>query len=221
MVEQNATTAVSGVSLDEATLRTVVDSYHQILHVGAVWERTFWRGVAVQKLPSDLFIYQELIYSLQPDYIVETGTALGGAALFFADMMELNGHGRVISVDTFFRSDRPEHPRIRYITDNSLNTFKEIEAEVKGKRVIVSLDSDHRKAHVLREMEMYAPLATEYLVVEDTNVNHPVFLSGFADGGPWEAVEEFLGSHPEFEIDKTRHKFMVTFNPNGWLRRRR
>lgn len=207
------------VALSQEVSDTIIDNFHSLIHSGGVWERTFWRGVVVSKLPSDLFIYQELIFALRPDYLIETGTHMGGSALFFADMMELNGHGQVISVDSVFRPNRPEHPRVRYITDDSLHAAKGLREELKGKKGIVSLDSDHRREHVFNEMTAYAPLATEYMVVEDTNVNHPVWQSGYDDGGPMEAVQQFLPDHPEFVSDWGAHKFLVTFNPDGWLRR--
>ncbi len=207
------------VQLTQEVFDTITDSFHHVLYATEAWQRTFWRGCPVQKLPSDLFIYQEIIHSVKPDYIVEAGTSLGGSALFFADMMELQGHGQVISIDNQFRPDRPEHPRIRYISNDSIAALGEVEGIVREKRVIVTLDSDHHKEHVLREMEAYAPLATEYLVVEDTNVRHPIEVAGIGEG-PMEAVMEFLQTHMEFEIDHSAHKFLVTFNPNGWLRRR-
>lgn len=206
------------VALSEETSQAIINSFHQLIHSGGVWERTFWRGVVASKLPSDFFIYQELIYTLRPDYIVETGTHCGGSALFFADMMELNGHGQVITVDTAYRPDRPVHPRISYITNDSVRAAAEIEKEVKGKKVIVSLDSNHHKNHVLQELDVYAPIATEYMVVEDTNISHPV-RAGHDEGGPMEALDEWLPKHPEFRSDFGAHKFLVTFNPEGWLRR--
>jgi cephalosporin hydroxylase len=58
-----------------------------------------------------------------------------------------------------------------------------------------------------------------YLIVEDTNINgHPV--NPFFGPGPMEAVEAFLPGHSEFEVDKSREKYMVTHNPHGFLRRR-
>ena len=197
----------------------IIENFHHLLYSGGVWMRAFWRGYPVTKLPNDLFIYQELIHAVKPDYIVETGTAHGGSAVFFADMLELEGHGEVITIDINFRPNRPDHRRIKYINADSISAFSGVERIVHGKRVIVTLDSDHQKAHVLQEMELYAPIATEYLVVEDTNVNHPVVVGGI-DEGPMEAVVEFLKTHKEFEIDHAAHKFLITFNPNGWLRRR-
>ena len=74
--------------------------------------------------------------------------------------------------------------------------------------VMVDLDSDHSKEHVLKELRLYAPLVTEYLIVEDTNTS-----------GPREAVDEFLKDNTQFIQDKSKEKFLLTFNPSGWLRR--
>ncbi len=70
---------------------------------------------------------------------------------------------------------------------------------------------------------MYAPLVNvgSYIIVQDSNVNgHPV-LPNFAGGkgGPWEAVEQFLKGNGNFQIDKTRERLLLTFVPNGYLKR--
>jgi len=86
--------------------------------------------------------------------------------------------------------------------------------------VLVLLDSDHSRDHVLKELQSYAPLVTpgSYVVVEDTNLDgHPVFPE--FGPGPMEAVAEFLGSDSHFEVDRTREKFLMTFNPGGFLKR--
>ena len=86
--------------------------------------------------------------------------------------------------------------------------------------VLVVLDSDHSRDHVLAEPRAYAPLVTpgSYLVVEDTNINgHPVY-EAFGPG-PMEAVQDFLKERDDFEADRSREKFLLTFNPRGWLRK--
>jgi cephalosporin hydroxylase len=95
----------------------------------------------------------------------------------------------------------------------------EVAARASG-TVMVVLDSDHSAAHVLDELRAYAPLVTpgSYLVVEDTNINgHPVFDS--FGPGPTEAVTKFLDESSAFVVDRSREKFLLTFNPSGWLRR--
>lgn len=209
---------VTGTRVTEEVSHAIIDSFHHLLYNTHTWQRTLWRGVPVQKLPSDMFLYQELIYLTRPDFIIETGTAHGGSALFFADMLELVGHGMVLTIDINFEPDRPTHPRIAYVSEDSIEMFDEIKNTVQGRKALVSLDSDHNKEHVLKEMELYSTLATEYLVVEDTNIGHPIDIEQVKEG-PMEAVTEFLKTHDEFEIEPMAHKFLVTFNPNGWLRR--
>jgi cephalosporin hydroxylase len=87
-------------------------------------------------------------------------------------------------------------------------------------RVLVILDSDHSRDHVLEEMRMYADLVTpdSYLIVEDTNVNgHPVFPE--FGPGPMEAVDAFLAERSDFIIDRSREKLLMTFNPGGYLKK--
>ena len=87
-------------------------------------------------------------------------------------------------------------------------------------KVMVILDSDHHKEHVLNELRIYGKFVTKesYIIVEDTNINgHPVYPD--FGPGPMEAVEEFLRENKNFVIDKTREKFYLTFNPRGYLKK--
>jgi Cephalosporin hydroxylase len=112
---------------------------------------------------------------------VETGTAHGGSALCLATLCEATGHGEVVSVDIGEWPDRPRHPRLTYLTASSTDpaAVERVAQRARGARtVLVVLDSDHRRDHILAELYAYAPLVTpgSYLVVEDTNVNgHPVY----------------------------------------------
>ena len=100
-------------------------------------------------------------------------------------------------------------------------TFKEIKKNVKPDDVVmVVLDSDHTKKHVLNELHLYGKLVTlgSYLIVEDTNINgHPV-ASDFGPG-PAEAVEEFMSENKNFVTDESKEKFYLTFNPGGYLKK--
>lgn len=183
-----------------------------------------WLGIKLGKLPEDLWIYQEVIHETRPQLIVETGTAFGGSAHFFASLFDLmGGDGRVVSVDLWLRGDVPEHPRIEYIQGSS--TEPAIVDQVRQRaealeRVMVVLDSDHSGDHVLGELRAYAPLVTvgNYLVVEDTYLHGRPLVPGFGPG-PGDARDAFLRETDDFEIDRSRNRYGLTQNPDGWLRR--
>lgn len=188
------------------------------------WHDTSWLGVKVYKSPLDLWIYQELIHELKPQLIVECGTAAGGSALFFASICDLIGRGQVLTIDVDAGSGRPAHPRIQYLAgsstaDSTVHAVKTAASEADV--VLVVLDSDHACQHVLEEMRLYADVVTagSYLVVEDGIVNGNPVLSHFGPG-PAEAIEQFLAEREDFTVDESREKFLMTFNPRGYLRRR-
>jgi cephalosporin hydroxylase len=189
------------------------------------WRNTFWLGTPILKCPLDLWLYQEVIHSLRPALIIETGTAFGGSAHYMASMCDLVGHGKIVTIDLHPQPNRPEHPRITYV--NASSTAPETVARIKGMvdaaggPVMVILDSDHRMEHVAGELALYHPFVTSgsYLIVEDTNLNgHPVEPDH--GPGPMEAMQAFLPAHPEFAHDSSMDKFLMTFNPKGFLKRR-
>jgi cephalosporin hydroxylase len=166
-----------------------------------------------------------MIHSLRPALIIETGTAFGGSAHYMASMCDLVGHGKVVTIDLHPQPNRPEHERITYVNASSTapDTVARIKSmvDVAGGPVVVILDSDHRMEHVAGELELYHPFVTSgsYLIVEDTNLNgHPVEPEH--GPGPMEAMQAFLPSHPEFAHDSAMDKFLMTFNPKGFLKRR-
>jgi cephalosporin hydroxylase len=179
-----------------------------------VWRETIWFGKRALKCPLDLWIYQEILYSTRPDLIIETGTSAGGSALFLASICDLLDNGRVVSID-IRKQKRPKHKRITYLNGSSLSV--DVKTEKQG-RVMVILDSDHSKNHVLAELHKYAPLVSQgcYLIVEDTATG--ITSSEFGPG-PAEAVAEFLQGNQDFIVDRDCEKFLLTFNPGGYLRR--
>ena len=181
-----------------------------------------WFGYQLLKCPMDLWIYQELLVRRRPDVIVETGTFLGGSALYLAMVLDQIGHGRVITIDAIPRAGRPVHPRIEYILGSSTDPaiVQRVTKSVEGEHAMVILDSDHSANHVHAEMTAYSPLVKpgDYMIVEDTNVNgHPAWPS--FGPGPMEAVNRFLAERDDFEIDARCERFLLTLNPRGYLRR--
>ena len=207
---------------------SLADGFHRLYYeageAGGTWKDTTFLGVPTWKTPLDLWIYQELVAELRPGLIIETGTAHGGSALYLASLCETLGHGQVVSVDIGEWPDRPAHPRLTYVVASSTDpgVVAQVAEQAAGAGVVlVVLDSDHRRDHVLAELRAYGPMVTSgsYVVVEDTNINgHPVYAA--FGPGPMEAVQDFLKERDDFEVDHTREKFLLTFNPGGWLRRR-
>jgi len=204
----------------------IVEQFHKLYYSNGsrTWSgNTSWLGYKVLKCPLDLFIYQEIIYETNPDIIIETGTGNGGTTHFLASICDFINHGNIISIDTEntnHKSDLPKHNRITYITGSSIseNTISQIKDIIKSQSIMVILDSDHHKDHVLKELNIYSQFISKdnYLIVEDTNLNHPN-PTNFE--GPMEAIEEFLKTNQNFTIDESKHKFYLTFNPNGYLKR--
>ena len=198
-----------------------IDNFHKLFFQDRC-DRFKWFGVDIIKYPTDLITYQEIIYETKPDLIIECGTNQGGSALFFAHLFDLIGRGEIVTID-IYNKNGPKHNRINYL--NGKSTSREILEQVKsflgkGKRVMVILDSDHDKNNVLKELKAYNKMVSEgcYLVVEDSNMNgHPVHKNFGA--GPMEAIEEFMENNNDFEVDKTREKFLLTANPRGFLKK--
>ena len=205
----------------------VVRAYHQWYHENGerTYNATYWLGRPAQKCPLDLWVMQEIIHETRPDVIIETGTYKGGSAYYFASIQNLMDHGRVITIDIEDFPGKVEHPRITYLRGSSVagSIVEQVRSMIRtGERVMVLLDSDHSRDHVLQELRLYSPLVTPgcYLVVEDTHFNgHPI-LPKFGPG-PMEALEEFLRDNADFEIDRDRQKFGMSFNPSGYLKRSR
>lgn len=187
------------------------------------WKNTVWQGIHCQKCPLDLWIYQEIVWELRPDIIIECGTADGGSTLFLASLCDLIGHGRVISIDITKNINRPTHPRITYLTGSSTvsTTISHVQSIISPTdSVLVILDSDHTADHVLQELRLYSKFVKPegYMIVEDTCVNGNPILPDHGPG-PLEALDQFLKENSDFVSDTTREKFYLTFNPRGYLRR--
>ena len=206
----------------------VVRDFHELYdgdHTRTIGN-TYWLGEHSSKCPLDLWVYQEILVERRPDLIVECGTFFGGTAHYLACICDLIDNGRVITIDVRERQPhrRPRHPRIEYRTGSSASPeiVSGVEQSIAaGERVMVILDSDHHKPHVLAELQAYSPLVTpgDYLIVEDTNINgHPVRPDH--GPGPMEAVEEFLAGNDDYYVDESREKFYMTLNPGGYLRRK-
>jgi cephalosporin hydroxylase len=203
-----------------------------------------WLGLPIIQYPQDVVAMQELVWSLQPDLIIETGIARGGSAIFYSSLLELNAicggpaDARVVAVDVDIRPHNrtaiESHPLSRRLTMIQGSSIDEaIIAEVRRhaasrSRILVCLDSNHTHDHVLAELRAYAPLVTpgSYCVVFDTLVED---LPPAAIGNrPWNkgdnpltALRAYMAEVDDFEIDAARHgKLQITVAAHGYLRRK-
>ena len=220
---------------------------HDVQALSRIWLREItphkyaynftWMGRPIIQFPQDMMAMQEIVWAVRPDLIIETGIAHGGSILFYASLLELMGHGEVLGIDIDIRAHNRqailEHPmskRVRMIEGSSVDAavVDQVHAAAAGKRVLVVLDSNHTHAHVLAELQAYAPLVCEggYCIVMDTLVEDmPARL--LTEDRPWcvgdnpkTAVAEYLRSNNRFEVDTDLEaKLLITVAPGGYLRR--
>lgn len=206
----------------------VIDDFHKLFYESGIWQTTRWLGVRTLQNPNDVWIHQEIINEVKPDFILEAGTAEGGSAALWATILQqVNPNGRIITIDiNNDAADARKLPIVQQYVEFLIGSstdpriIAEVKKRVHGSKVLVILDSDHSKKHVLEELKAYAPLVSvgSYLIVQDTNVNgHPVY-SHFGPG-PMEAVLEFLASNPQFKADPNAERLMLTMHPKGYLKR--
>lgn len=198
-----------------------------------------WMGLPIIQYPQDIIALQEIVWNTKPDLIIETGVARGGSLLLYASLLEMvNGNGLVVGVDIDIRKhnrkriiDHPLSHRIRLIENSSIKeeTIKEIKVISEGKkRIMISLDSNHTHAHVLKELELYTPFVSKgcYCVVFDTVIEE--MPPGSFPDRPWDkgnnpktGVEQFLEHNDNFVIDtELNQKLIITAAPSGYLIRR-
>jgi cephalosporin hydroxylase len=161
------------------------------------WSYNFsWLGRPAIQFPNDAWAMQEIIWSVRPDLIIETGIAHGGSLIFSASMLALldmcdavaTGEKldprvpkrKVLGVDIDIRAHNraaiEAHPmscRIDMIQGSSISrdVIEQVHRHAENfERLLICLDSNHTHEHVLAELEAYAPLTSigSYCCVFDT-----------------------------------------------------
>lgn len=170
-----------------------------------------WMGRPIIQYPQDMVAMQELIWSVKPDLIIETGIAHGGSLIFSASMLAMldicdalaagraydprTSSRKVLGIDIDIRAHNraaieahPMAPFIRMIQGSSV--APDVVAQVREfagsyRKVLVCLDSNHTHDHALAELEAYAPLVTRdsYCVVFDTVIED--LPKGMFPDRPW------------------------------------
>jgi len=198
-----------------------------------------WMGRPIIQYPQDMIAMQELIWSLKPDLIIETGIAHGGSLVYYASILELIGKGEVLGIDIDIREhnrlaieSHPMYKRIKMIQGSAIEEgiVAQVKQHTTGKEtILVVLDSNHTHEHVLAELKMYSPFVSlnSYIVVYDTIVEKlpenylPGLVRPWGIGdNPMTALQEFLKTNTQFEIDATiNNKLLISVAPDGYLKR--
>ena len=236
---------VNGRINDNGQNKELIEAAHAFMKVSTTPKYSYnfsWLGRPIIQYPQDIIAMQELIWSIQPDLIIETGIAHGGSLIFSASMLELNAicggpqDAEVLGIDIDIRAHNFEaiekHPmskRISMLQGSSVDEkiAQQVHEFAKDKkRIMVVLDSMHTHDHVVKEMEFYSPLVTKgsYLIIFDTIIED--MPEGFFPDRPWgkgnnpkTAVWEFLKTNDRFAVDKEiENKLLITVAPDGYLK---
>jgi cephalosporin hydroxylase len=252
MIKVDIQQGTVSVEEDGVTTSHKLDTAEAFKIISEIWLRagwdnkyvyTFtWLGRPIIQLPEDLLRLQEIIYRIKPDVIIETGVAHGGSLIFYASLCKAMAKGRVIGIDVEIRAHNRRaveshelYPFITLIEGNSVSSLvvETVKGEVKPhETVIVLLDSNHSKAHVLAELNAYAPLVTQdsYIVAMDGIMENlagaPRTEPDWTWNNPRQAALEFVNSNPEFVIEEPPFLFnesqiaeRVTYWPSAYIKR--
>lgn len=202
-----------------------------------------WFGRPIIQLPEDMIRMQEVIYNIKPDVILETGVAHGGSLVYYASICKAMEKGRVIGVDIEIRphnrkyiEEHELYPFITLIEGSSIekSVIELLEKEIrKGEKVLVILDSCHKKEHVLKELEIYSKFIgmDSYIVATDGIMGKlhdvPRGNKEWIFDNPSQAATEFVSKNKNFVIEEPRWIFNesaltenVTHWPGAWIKRR-
>jgi cephalosporin hydroxylase len=241
------------VTGDDHTTRYDIGTPEAFAAVSKAWLRSgwdvkhiysfTWLGRPIIQLPDDLLRIQEVVFTVQPDVIIEAGVAHGGSLVFYASLCKAMGKGRVVGVDIEIRPHNRKaieahflFPFITLIEGDSISPeiVSKVRQQIKpGEKVLVLLDSCHRKAHVLAELEAYAPLVSKgsYIVAMDGIMElvagGPRTTPDWSWNNPRQAALEFVATNPDFEIAEPTFLFneglvkdRVTYWPDAFVRRK-
>ncbi|MFV0388985.1 MAG: CmcI family methyltransferase [Pyrinomonadaceae bacterium] len=197
---------------------------HQAYRYGDPEMQQRWLNHDILKSPFDCWIYQELIYKIKPDFIIELGIMFGGATHFYASICDLVGHGKVIGVDISLEKVKSiDNSRIELVegSSSSEETYEKVKSIVGDGTALVIADSDHEKNHCLAELRLFSKLVSvgSYYVVEDS-LNDPMHWHPVPNEGPQAAALAFMEETDDFVIDtKYAEKYIFSLSPLGFLLR--
>ncbi len=185
---------------------------------GYQWD---WCGVPIIRHPDDIVLQQEIMWSLKPTHVIETGIARGGSLTLSSSLLGITGNsGKVLGIDIQILPHAVEalkpwtsDGRVELLECDStsalaMKSVKDFLAE-NISPVLLVLDSNHSHTHVLQELYSLAPLLPigSIVIVADTIIAE--MPKDYYPDRPWDheknpltAVNEFLKSNSDFQSDK-------------------
>jgi cephalosporin hydroxylase len=185
-------------------------------------------GLVLMQNPADMWIMQEIITEIRPDFIIETGTFAGGSAVYYATILkQVNNKGKVITVDIdpkprmvninkLKKEDDVLYNRVQEISDNDIEfitsnsvdpaLIERLKEQTKNKKVLITLDSCHSYEHVLNELILYSQLVSpgSYLIVQDTFLDDKdEWIEKYAKCPGWKIKKGPMEAAKEF-LEKNR-----------------
>lgn len=198
---------------------------HRALEViqSRIGSKTTYHGIPTKKNPTDFWVYQEIIFEIKPDVIIEIGNFHGGSTFALAHICDILDKGRVIGLD-ISHAKVPKHvkshPRITFIEGDACQSFESVRKLIsKEESVLVIEDSSHTYDNTLNVLNTFSVFIKpgDYFIVEDSICYHGLSLG--PNPGPYEAIETFVNLNSNFEIDRSKESFLITWNPKGYLKR--
>ena len=169
--------------------------------------------------------------------IIEVGVAWGGTMLFYDSISKQNNIKKIIGIDIYIPNElkkrivkKAKNNNIYLYEEDSTNIkfFEKLKAKIKNnKGILIHLDSNHTKNHVLKELNIFSKLCkkNDIIIVGDTIIEHipkqKHRVREWSKGNnPKNALDIFLKKNKNFKIDKEIcDKQMFTNNPLGYIRK--
>ncbi len=190
--------------------------------------RYTYKGVSCQKNPFDLALYSKLLWEVRPATLIEIGSAAGGSALWFSDMLrtfELDC--QIYSVDVA-QSAQFDCEGVHFLQGDALfleKTFARDFLEGMPRPLLLIEDSAHLYETTLAFLRFFDTHVApgDYIVVEDGIVDDMVGEAfDYYENGPNRAVETFVNeTRGRYRIDREYCDYYgenVTWNTNGYLK---
>lgn len=197
-----------------------------------------WLGVPIIRTPDDIVSFQELMFDIRPDRVLEVGIARGGSVILTQSLLLLLGcNNPLIAVDIDIRKHNLERIKNHFVGEKIVmiegdsvaeGTVNEIRAASSGQPFdLIILDGMHTEEHVLQELTIYSELLSEngYIYLPDTVIEF--FPKGYyfdrpwdIGNNPWTAIQKFLAANSDFEVVQAfGQKLAISEAPGGLLRK--